>query len=83
MSEDSLKVAEFMKQKQLFVPDGHLPASARPIAGGTQDPMSPIFFNYDDCIIQGRDTAGNLVADKQAFPYGMLNVSHRLNQMGF
>lgn len=80
MGEDSVKIAEFMKEKQLFVPDGEMPAAAR---RDHSSAMSPIFFNYDDCIVQGRDSNGNLIADQQAFPNGMLAVSQQLNKMGF
>ena len=41
-------------------------------------------FNFDDCIVVGRDPATHeLIPDPAAFPYGPLNTSQRLAALGF
>lgn len=39
--------------------------------------------NFDDCVVVGRDAAGDLIPDPAAFPYGVLNVSRRYAALGF
>lgn len=40
-------------------------------------------MNVDDCIVVGRDSTGQLIADPQAFPAGVLPYAQSLNALGF